>query len=181
MDKPLADFLGAHQPLAVEDVVWGNGRFPLHIRGFCTTEIPPRAYILSARSIVFREDKVLVVADPDGMHIVLGGRIEEDETFWQTAQREVGEESGWLIERPQMLGFLHYRHLADRAAVPFPLYPDFLQVVYISQAYAYYADLLDEESPELWAKFYSIDEVHQLIDSPVQLALLQNAIDLLVQ
>ncbi|MCB0037878.1 MAG: NUDIX hydrolase [Anaerolineales bacterium] len=181
MDKPLADFLEAHHPLAVEDVVWGNGRYPLHIRGFYTTAIPPRPYLMSARSIVFREDKVMVVADPDGLHIVPGGRIEEGETLWQTTQREVGEESGWLIERPQMLGFLHYRHLADRAAVPFPLYPDFLQVVYLSHAYAYNADLLDEESPELWAKFYSIDEVYQLIDSPVQLALLQNAIDLLVQ
>jgi 8-oxo-dGTP pyrophosphatase MutT (NUDIX family) len=76
----------------------------------------------------------LTVRNPDEWHVLPGGRREGDETPEQTVRREVLEETGVHIERPVLIGFMHLHHLTPKPADYEFLYPDFLWVVYQSEA-----------------------------------------------
>src|SRR5688572_29031788 len=98
----LPEFL-AHFPVAVvEFETWGA--IQLEVRTFLTDQQPPLEWLTSVRAIVRRADTILVVTDPDRLHILPGGRREPDETAEQTLQRELLEETGWEVAAPRLLG-----------------------------------------------------------------------------
>lgn len=86
----------------------------------------------SARCIVTVGRNVLMYEDRHpSTDVMPGGRCELGESWEQTVQREVHEETGWTIEPETLspLDFLHYRHLTPVPENhPFP-HPDFFQVV----------------------------------------------------
>src|SRR4051794_6235578 len=137
MADDLAAFLARHEPVSAHDeVVWLGGEIRLRVDSYLTGDAPPVSYIVSARSVVFRGDEVLTMHNADEWHILPGGRREAGETLEQTVRREVLEESGFHIEGLVPLGFIHLHHLTPKPAgyPPEFLYPDFVSVVFMSEA-----------------------------------------------
>jgi len=140
MLSDLDAFLARHEPGGVQTVEWGTAAspIPLRIAGYLSQELPPLEYVASVRGVVFCRDRVLVMRNRDGVHVLPGGQREGDETLVETLQREVLEEAGWTVEVGGMLGFLHLRHLGLKPPDSSPgisyLYPDFAQVVFLAEA-----------------------------------------------
>ena len=135
---------------------------PLRVTGYLSNEVPPLEYVTSARAFVFRDDGVLVMRNLDEVHVLPGGQRERDETLLQTAKREVLEETGWEIAIGEMVGFIHLRHLG-RKPPDFPyLYPDFVQVVYESEAVCHEPGSMVPDGYEIEGKFYAVPEARGL-------------------
>jgi len=122
--------------MCVESTTW-PGPIPIAVAAYSGGCDLPAALVSSIRCVVTVGDQVLVCQDAGpSIHIWLGGRCEAGESWLETAQREVWEETGWRLDPPSvsMLGFLHFRHLTPMPdAHPFP-HPDFLQVVMHGEA-----------------------------------------------
>ena len=134
MQTDLATFLANHTPHSSETVSWSDGTMPLELMSYLTDELPPLVYVTSIRSLVFRGNTILVMRNVDGTHVWPGGRREAGETIEQTLQREVREEAGWQIDGSTMLGLLHYHHLNPAPTGYRWPHPDFVQLVFASEA-----------------------------------------------
>lgn len=176
MDPALEQFLNKKSPAAVENTVWGDGRFPLDVHFYLTDTLPPLAFISSVRAVLLRGDEVMVVFDGvTPYHVIPGGRREAGETLTATLRRELLEETGWTFTRHRQIGFIHYHHLApkpDGYAYP---YPDFLQIVYAAEAEAYQPDGHVVDEYELQTGFRPIKAARDLIGGG-QLLLLDTAV-----
>lgn len=117
MELNLAAFLSGHKALVEDSAVWGD--LPLRITSYLSNELPPSQYITSVRGIIFHNDSILVVRNPQGIHISPGGQREAGETLEETLHREVLEETGWTITEVRMLGFVHFHHLKTHKTSPF--------------------------------------------------------------
>lgn len=127
----LVALLTAHQPAATHEMAWRNGTMPLRVSAYTTPADLPDELVTSIRCLVRVGDLVVFCENVDGAHPMPGGRREPDETYVDTAVREVHEETGWLLDRDSVrpLGWLHVRHLAPKQLGYAYPYPDFLQVV----------------------------------------------------
>lgn len=157
----LADFLAAYQPLCIEQETWGE--LPLKVSSYAVRGIPPLNSISSVRCVVRQGDQVLVLHNEDGgWHVLPGGRREHGETLLETLHREILEETGWTVVNPQMIGAIHFQHLAPKPDnYPFP-YPEFMQIVYRGEAAAYdvYGKIPDDY--EQSAEFRPVTEIETL-------------------
>ena len=129
MKADLAGFLASRTPLTQETVTWGGGLLPLRVTSYVGDQRPPLEHVTSVRAVIFRNDTVLVVRNPNGAHIVPGGRRERNETLEETLRREVLEETGWTIGEASMLGFTHFHHLSPELSDYQFIYPDILQLI----------------------------------------------------
>src|SRR5262249_3316920 len=157
----LALFLQQHTPLTRESTIWGNGTIPLQVASYLCQELPPLAMVTSVRAVVIRDEQVLVIRDPGGYHLLPGGRREMNETLLQTLQRELQEETGWSLADITLLGFKHFHHLGPQLE-GFPVYPDFLQVIYSARAEAFHPQSREENGYELEAGFRPLTELATL-------------------
>ncbi len=131
----LAALLTSLKPAVVERVVW-PGNTVLDVAAYPTPTPLPAALVVSVRCIVRVGGCIVVCQAPDTQHVWPGGRRLPGETFERTACREVYEETGWLLDEPdlRLLGFLHFRYAdVQPDDHPYP-HPDFLQLVYVAQA-----------------------------------------------
>ena len=133
MDEPLATFLKGLSPRLNETRRWGEG-LAFNVECYLHDVLPPHEFVTSARAIVLTDLGIALVHNPDGFHILPGGRKEPGESVLQTLGREVREETGCEIEDPRLLGFIHFQHLTPRPEDYQYPYPDFLQVVYAVRA-----------------------------------------------
>lgn len=143
MEDDLASFLSRHTPLAQEMTVWGVS--PLRVVSYLLAPAdkpPPQALVTSVRAIVLRGDTVLTLRNRDTTHIVPGGQREGGEMAEATLRREVLEETGWTLDAPALLGFMHFRHLGPKPSGHPYLYPDFVQIVFLAEAAVYLPDAL---------------------------------------
>jgi ADP-ribose pyrophosphatase YjhB (NUDIX family) len=160
----LAAFLARHTAPVVETVTWGQ--LPLQVANYLSPNLPPRTAITSVRAVVVRQGQVLVVRDPESVHILPGGRCEPGERLEQTLARELLEETGWTVGNLALLGFRHFHHLDPRPpAYSYP-YPDFCQVVYAAAAQTYRPEAIDRAGYELEASFWPIAAVQALTLTP---------------
>ena len=135
---------------------------PLRIRSYVSDALPPLEYVTSVRSIVFREDEVLVLRNEDSMHIMPGGRRETGETVEETLRCEVLEEAGWEISRIVVLGFRHLQHLAPKPREYLYPYPDFLWVMCMADAAEFVPAAILADDYEIEATFRPATEVRVL-------------------
>jgi 8-oxo-dGTP pyrophosphatase MutT (NUDIX family) len=153
MGPDLAAFLNRHSSGAEEFTAWDGGRLRFRVTSYLSREQPPLDFITSVRAVVTQGAAVLVVRDPDTVHILPGGRCEAGETPLQTLCREVLEETGWTLGSTELLGFLHFHHLGPMPPGYSYAYPDLLQGVYWAQAATYRADARQVGGYELDSSF----------------------------
>jgi len=177
MQPDLAAFLARHKPLAEEQAVWGEGSIKLLIRCYLAKEMPPLEDVTSVRSIVFRDDSLLVMRNPDDTHIYPGGRREGNESLDETLDREIIEETGWEVIEATRLGFIHFQHLTPRPEGYLYPYPHFLHVVYKANASHFRPDTRVEDDYEQEALFRLINEVREMTLSPCQHVFLKAALE----
>jgi len=148
---------------------WPLARFEVHT--YLHAHLPPEPFITSVRAVVLRngtasgalssqtERQVLVVQDPDGYHILPGGRREANETVIGTVQREVLEETGWQVIVEQPIGFKHFRRLTPKPPeITYP-HPDFVQLIYAAEAKQYTPTAREIDGYEISSYFVALSAV----------------------
>lgn len=147
--------LEALTPICDQVERWTLSR--MRMRTFVGDADWPPELVTSARAVVFKGSRVVVVRQTSGeRHIRPGGRIEPGETIEATARREVLEETGWELGRMTPLGFQHFRHLdAQPPTHPGP-WRDFVQPVFIAEATRYQRGAMDRSQIEAGARLTSI-------------------------
>jgi ADP-ribose pyrophosphatase YjhB (NUDIX family) len=156
----LVALLAALAPAAVDRISW-PGELVLAVAAYPVPAPVPQELVTSVRCVVRVGERVVVCETPNDRHLWPGGRRLPGETYEETARREVHEETGWLIDQPRPLGFLHFRHVdpcPDGYAYP---YPDFLQVVFTAPARrrAGGADWVDLDGWELGHRLCTVSEL----------------------
>ena len=162
--RSLDDFMARHEPLTEETSVWRfrEHALPLRVTGYLSDEVPPLEYVTSARAVVFRNEEVLVMRNLDEVHVLPGGQRERDETLLETVKREVLEEAGWTLRVEEVLGFIHLSHLGPRPPdFPYP-YPEFAQLVYLSEAVDHEPECMMPDGYEVEARFHPVSEARGL-------------------
>lgn len=175
MDSQLKAYLDKLTAANCEQWDWGT--IQLESALYLTHRHPPQHYVTSVRTIVFKGDEVLVVSDPDILHVLPGGRRELGETYVETAQRECLEETRWQIEVGQMIAVTHCHHLNPKPANYTYPYPDFFQIIYVARATIYHPDRVIEDDYVTGSEFRSIVDVQKLELTPNQHILLKTALD----
>ncbi|MGQ0434874.1 MAG: NUDIX hydrolase [Microthrixaceae bacterium] len=129
-------FLSASRPLCTSTGSWANGD-AFRLAAYAVGGVPlPDAVVSSIRCIVVVGHRVVVCTNEHGRHPWPGGRRIAGESFIDTAQREVREETGWIVDANSLeqLGWLHIeRDTAVPEDHPYP-HPDLFQAVYTGRA-----------------------------------------------
>jgi 8-oxo-dGTP pyrophosphatase MutT (NUDIX family) len=178
VDPELAGYLARHPAGAEESAVWGHEReIHLRISAHLADELPPLAFVQSARALLFRDDELMVLANRDTeAYIVPGGRREGAEDVDLTLRREVGEETGWTLRDARLVGFYWMHHTTPRPEGYRYLYPDFLQVVFAAEAGEHRPELLVDDGYDFGAGFRPLAEVARLALSPCERLFLAEAL-----
>ena len=157
----LDNILSRQKRLSQRTTKWGGG-IELEVTGYLCSEAPPSELVSSVRAIVFDEDRVLVMTNLDGTHIVPGGRVEQGETFEEALRRELLEEAGVEVRVIARIGLVHLRHTTPKPKdYPF-LYPDFLWPVYAASVVGLRPDAKVEDDYEIASQFLPLQEVRGL-------------------
>jgi 8-oxo-dGTP diphosphatase len=176
MDAELAGFLESRRADFAQQVAWRGGQHRFQLRGYFTSEPPPDAFVLAGRAIVLDGERVLVVRDGDGEHVIPGGRREPGETALDAAYREVVEETGWSISSPCAFSVIHMHYeTPEPVNVGRYLYPDFLWQVFVAKPNRFDPTARHTDGYELDATFRPIVEVLQAPLEPFQRIMLQAA------
>jgi 8-oxo-dGTP pyrophosphatase MutT (NUDIX family) len=159
MDPELATFLQSRTTDFEQPIMWRGGEHRLYLRGYFTTDVPPDAFVLAGKALVIEKGQVLVVRDPEGEHVLPGGRREAGESAVGAAHREVVEETGWSISSPVPLSVLHLHYETPQpASIGRVMYPDFLWQVFAARPSGFDAAARHTDGYELGAAFHPITE-----------------------
>lgn len=172
MDSALAAYLDGRAPVAQERVTWPNG-LTFDFAAYLLAESPPVDFVVSVRAILERDARILVFETGRGeTHIVPGGQRLPGESFVETLEREIREETGCrLAPGPRQLGVIHlHLHSPRPAGSPYP-YPDSLWLVYAASALPG-GELVSGDDWVREPRFLEPDDVARLPISPVERAFL---------
>jgi ADP-ribose pyrophosphatase YjhB (NUDIX family) len=174
----LAPLLKGRRPLATQRAAWGRGALPLEVHAYAGDAELPDVLVTSVRCIVRVGEQLVLCANEGGVHPWPGGRRESGESYLDTALREVHEETGWRLERASLraLGWLHLHHLGPCPPGHAYPYPDFLQLVFASQALhrdgGPSEDWTDRDGYEQSSTLVDVDEALERVD-PIAAAFLR--------
>jgi ADP-ribose pyrophosphatase YjhB (NUDIX family) len=178
MEPALAAFLEGLERSAVEEAKWFDGVVELRIASYLHESLPPVEHVTSVRAVLMTEQGIAVMHNPNGSHILPGGRCEPGETIEQTLAREVLEEAGCEITRAQLVGFIHFQHQTPRPDdYPYP-YPDFVQVVFAALGRVVSTDT-DPDGWEQRVEFVTPDELRTRSLPPNEELFLGRALEVL--
>jgi 8-oxo-dGTP pyrophosphatase MutT (NUDIX family) len=136
----------------------------------------PAALATSARVVIFKGGRVVVVRQRDGeLHVNPGGRLERDEDVETAARREALEETGWRLGALTPLGFHHFQHLGERPTDFRFVWRDFLQPIFIAEADAYDRRARDDTQLEVGSRLTRVRRALAALE-PHHAALLQAAV-----
>ena len=142
-------------PLFDQEERWPAAR--LRMRTYVGDIAWPAELATSARAVVFRRGRVVVVRQTDGQrHINPGGRIEPGETVEAAARREVLEETGWRLGPLTPLGFHHFQPLGEPPAGFAYRWGDFVQPLFLADGVSYHPALRDRTQQETGARLTSV-------------------------
>jgi 8-oxo-dGTP pyrophosphatase MutT (NUDIX family) len=166
--------LAARKPIADAEVTWPSAR--LRKRTFADGFRFPPELLISARAVVFKDSRVVVVDEIHGeRHIEPGGGIEPGETVEQAVRREVAEESGWSVRALKPLGFHYLEPLTPKPAHSTRRWGAVVHAIFVTEAQSYSRAARDTTQIETGSRLTSIRRA--LIDlRPDQSALLRAAI-----
>lgn len=123
--------LSRHQPFFDNLVERPQGL--LRVRGYAQTVVVPDVLISAARAVVFKDSRVIVLRESDGVrHVMPGGRRRPGEAPDDTVRRELLEECGWHVGELRPFAFLHFQH-----PEPPVDWSDFVNVLFIADAIRY--------------------------------------------
>lgn len=161
-------------PLTDIEVQWPAAR--LRQRTFIGETAWPGLFVSSARAVVFKAAKVVMVRQTDGhRHIEPGGRLEPGETAETAVRRELLEEIGWSVGALKPLGFHHFQHLGERPADFAYRWGDFVQPLFVAEALTYDRSLRDRTQIEVGSRLTPIRQALAEL-SAVEAALLNAAL-----
>jgi ADP-ribose pyrophosphatase YjhB (NUDIX family) len=121
------------EPAAIEHLVWHGGQIELDLSLYLTTRTPPPDLTSSGRCIILAGDRVLLMTNPGGEHILPGGRVQPGEDIPSATMRELSEETGLDNLTPEPIAALVYTHTTPKPEIyPYP-YPIFIHAVYIQR------------------------------------------------
>ena len=136
----------------------------------------PAPLATSARAVIFKGARVVMVRQRDGeQHINPGGRLEPDEDVETAARREVLEETGWRLGTLTPLGFHHFQHLGEHPADFRFVWRDFVQPIFIAEAVSYDRSARDYTQLEVGSRLTGIRRALAALE-PHHAALLQAAV-----
>ena len=142
LDKLADDFAatldGVAPLLDADDIQWPLAR--LRRRIFIGDHAWPLALTTSARAVVFKGSKVVVVRQSDGLsHVEPGGGLEAGETIEACLRRELAEETGWSVGALKPLGFVFLQHLVRKPPPPglTRRWGDMVHALFVAEALSY--------------------------------------------
>jgi ADP-ribose pyrophosphatase YjhB (NUDIX family) len=162
MDGALSAFLANRTPGITDSTLWMEHPLPLQISCYRAATLPPLAFITSVRCVLLRDGAVLMQEDRTTTHILPGGRRELAEAPGTTLHREVLEETGWEIEAPRLLGFMHFHDPNPAPAGHAWPHPDFIQAVYTARAAILIPDARLDDGYELSSVFLPVPDALRL-------------------
>jgi ADP-ribose pyrophosphatase YjhB (NUDIX family) len=110
------------QELAVEFMVEGSGADPEHVRALFARETGPATPKVDVRAVVFRDDEILLVKEPeDGLWSPPGGWADVGESPAEAIVREVHEESGYNVRAVKFIA-LYDRDRHGHLPIPYHVY-----------------------------------------------------------
>ncbi|HEY1752323.1 MAG TPA: NUDIX domain-containing protein [Caulobacteraceae bacterium] len=141
--------------LEMDDVQWPNAR--LRRRVFIGDLTWPEPLTTSARAVVFKGSKVVVVSQTDGLrHIQPGGGLEPGETIEAAARRELGEETGWTVGPLKLLGFQLLEPLTPKPPGSTRRWGNMVHALFVAEAVAYDRSRRDTTQIETGSRLISI-------------------------
>ena len=173
----IEQLIAAGDPLATEHVTWPVVGLELVCTAYAREpDGIDDALIRSVRCLTRVDHRIVVCDTPDGEHVLPGGRREAGETHEETAIREVHEETGWhVIPRTvTYLGLFHIEFINVEKTDPALPSPDIIQLIFTGIASDRDVDAdaewKDTEGWEQGSRLVAIQEVHEIVSSPVQRA-----------
>ncbi len=131
LDRELRRFLAERSTDCCQPFEFGGGKHRLTLTAYLTVDQPPDSLILAGRALVLQDREVLVIKDPDGEHVLPGGRREAGESPEDAVKREVLEEAGWTLRELEPFAALHLHYETPRpTGVGRVIYPDFIWQVF---------------------------------------------------
>ena len=178
MDRSLATFLQGRAPLVEEEQNWHAGDYELlqsrATYSLSPADSPPLGLVTSVRALLMRGAQIMVVRDPEGEHIIPGGRVDAGEGLLGALERELLEETGWSVSgKPVLIGLFHFHIRSPMPARYVYPYPDFLQLVYSAEAGRHFPDAMESDGYELAAGFRNREQVERLGLTAGEVALLR--------
>ncbi len=176
MNSELVPYLKKTNPDNRE--LWDWGEIQLQADLYLTQRLPPQKFVTSLRSIMLKDDQVLVAYNDHEEHILPGGRRERGETYLETLQRECLEETRYDIDVIQPIAVIHCQHLTPKPENHTYPYPDFFQIIYVAKATTHHPDRVIEDGYVTGVEFRSIELVQKMELTPNQHILLNTALDI---
>lgn len=178
MDKSLQTFLDGKSPLVEEEQNWRTGDFELlqtrATYSLSPGDSPPLGFVTSVRALLRCGAQIMVVKDPEGEHILPGGRVVEGEGLLEALERELLEETGWRVRgEPVLIGMFHFHICSPKPQGYRYPYPDFLQFVYSAETSRHFPDAMEADGYELAADFRTREQVEKLCLTVGEFALLK--------
>lgn len=134
--KAFAAELERRTPIFDGEVVWPSAR--LRARTFIGAFDFPPALRSSARAVVFKGPRVVVVREVHGEHHVEpGGGIEPGETVEETVRREVAEECGWTVGALTPLGFHYLEPLTSEPPMANRRWGPMVHAIFVTEGVSY--------------------------------------------
>ena len=93
--------------IAAEMMSAGSGNTIMHVEKLFNKEVGYQTPKVDTRGVVFRNKRLLLVRErQDGLWTLPGGWVDPNETPRQAVEREVMEESGYLVQAVKLLAVL---------------------------------------------------------------------------
>jgi NUDIX domain-containing protein len=134
--KSFAAELERRTPITDAVAIWPSAR--LRNRVFVGDFDFPNELVTSARAVVFKGSKVVVVDEIHGeQHIEPGGGLEPGETVEQATRREIAEECGWSVGALKPLGFHFLEPLTPQPPMSTRRWGPMVHALFVTEGVSY--------------------------------------------